>query len=172
MREAVRVLEALGIVKVSRGAENGGVHLREEPGNAFTYLLRLYLSLQHASLTDVIDFLILTSSWATRIAASGRGNVEALRELEEIVDCMGDDSLDPTQWQQIDAAFHSTIVKASDNAVAVLVLDGCMDSLKRLIFTAITDNEDWEATRAGLVVEHARLSTPSPREIPTTQTAS
>src|SRR5204862_6394506 len=39
VREALRVLETLGIVSVRRGAENGAT-LREEPGNALTQLLR------------------------------------------------------------------------------------------------------------------------------------
>src|SRR5258708_1485513 len=40
VREALRVLETLGIVGMRRGADNGTV-LRQEPGNVFTTVLDL-----------------------------------------------------------------------------------------------------------------------------------
>jgi GntR family transcriptional repressor for pyruvate dehydrogenase complex len=157
VREAIRVLEALGLVTVNRGAESGGVWLREEPGNAFTYLLRLYLSLQHASLRDVVDFLIVTSGWATRAAAGESGNAAMLESLRGVVEAMEDPSLDPIAWHELDASFHSLVVRASDNAIAGLVLDGLSDSLKRLILAGITADDAWEATRAQLVIEHRAI---------------
>ena len=57
VREALRVLEALRIVEVKSGAENG-VTLLRQPGNALPYLIKLYLSLGHVSVQSVIDFLI------------------------------------------------------------------------------------------------------------------
>ena len=45
VREALRVLEALGILEVKRGTE--GVSLRNEPGDAFADLLRLHIALGH-----------------------------------------------------------------------------------------------------------------------------
>jgi GntR family transcriptional repressor for pyruvate dehydrogenase complex len=158
VREAIRVLEALGLVKVSRGAENGGVFLREEPGNAFTYLLRLYLSLQHASMEDVCDMLIVTSAWATRVAAGPGADPTALADLSGVIDAMADDSLDLVAWHELDADFHSCVVRASANTVAGMVLDGLSDSLKRLILLGIRDDtEAWEATRGRLLREHREI---------------
>jgi GntR family transcriptional regulator, transcriptional repressor for pyruvate dehydrogenase complex len=154
VREAIRVLEALGLVTVARGAESGGVRLREKPGNAFTYLLRLYLSLQHASLQDVIDFLIVTSGWAARVAAGDGANATALAALGDVVDAMANPAVDAIAWQELDANFHSLVVQASNNKVAGLVLEGLNDSLKRLILAGIRAQDTWEVTRARLVVEH------------------
>jgi DNA-binding FadR family transcriptional regulator len=157
VREAIRVLETLGLVTVARGAENGGVRLREEPGNAFTYLLRLYLSLQHASHQDVVDFLVVTSGWATRVAASDSADQATLRSLGSVVEAMEDHSLDPIAWQELDASFHSLVVRASHNAIAGLVLDGLSDSLKRLILAGITADQEWDETRERLIVEHREI---------------
>jgi DNA-binding FadR family transcriptional regulator len=157
VREALRVLEALRIVKIQRGAEHGAT-LLEQPGNAFTYLLKLYLSLQHVSIESVIDFLIVVSCWAVRRAARGAGGPEVIVELERIVAAMDDPTLDPVAFQDLDAEFHSAVVQASGNEFAVLVLDGCSDTLRRLILVGISDTPDeWESMRATLAAEHRAI---------------
>ena len=157
VREALRVLEALGLVKVQRGAENGAT-LLEEPGNAFTYLLRLYMALRHVSIQSVIDFLIVVSCWAAASAARGAGGLRAIESIERIVDGMEDESLDPMAFHELDAAFHSTIVSASGNEFAVLVLEGCSETLRRLILVGISDpQEEWPSIRTRLAAEHRKI---------------
>jgi GntR family transcriptional repressor for pyruvate dehydrogenase complex len=157
VREALRVLEALRIVKVQRGAENGAT-LLEVPGNAFTYLLKLYLSLQHVSIQSVIDFLIVISCWAVNSAARGAGGPEIIEKLERIVGAMEDPSLDQVAFHELDAEFHSTVVSASGNEFAVLVLEGCSDTLRRLILVGISDTPDeWESMRTTLASEHREI---------------
>ena len=158
VREALRVLEALGLVKVQRGAENGGATLLEEPGNAFTYLLRLYMALRHVSIQSVIDFLIVVSCWAAASAARGAGGLRAIESIERIVDGMEDETLDPMAFHELDAAFHSTIVSASGNEFAVLVLEGCSETLRRLILVGISDpQEEWPSMRRRLAAEHRKI---------------
>jgi DNA-binding FadR family transcriptional regulator len=157
VREALRVLEALRIVKVQRGAENGAT-LLEVPGNAFTYLLKLYLSLQHVSIQSVIDFLIVISCWAVDSAARGAGGPEVIEKLERIVGAMEDPRLDQVAFHELDAEFHSTVVSASGNELAVLVLEGCSDTLRRLILVGISDAPDeWESVRTSLASEHREI---------------
>jgi DNA-binding FadR family transcriptional regulator len=156
VREALRVLEALGLVRVQRGADHGAT-LLQEPGNAFNYLLKLYLSLRHVSIESIIDFLIVISCWAVDSAARGAGGPKVLEELEEIVEAMGDASLDQLAFHELDAAFHATVVRASGNELAHLVMEGCSDALRRLILAAIEDTDEWDAMRAGLAEEHAQI---------------
>ena len=81
VREAIRVLEAMGIVSVRRGAEHGVV-LLQEPGNAFGPVLRLLVALRHVSLDDAIEFRVLVEAGAARrLAETGEG-----AELGEILD--------------------------------------------------------------------------------------
>jgi GntR family transcriptional regulator, transcriptional repressor for pyruvate dehydrogenase complex len=158
VREALRVLEALRIVKIQRGAEHGAT-LREEPGNAFTYLLKLYLALEHVSIQSVIDFLILVSCWAVNAAARGAGGPEVVKELEQIVSGMEDSTLDAVAFHELDAQFHRTVVGASGNELAVLVLAGCDDTLRRLILVGISSAvpDDWRSTREVLATEHREI---------------
>src|SRR5690349_13555237 len=78
VREALRVLEALGIVSVRRGADNGATIL-EKPGNALTHLLRFHLALHHVSLTSLIEFRVVIESWAAGALARKR-SAQALAE--------------------------------------------------------------------------------------------
>ena len=83
VREAIRVLEAMGIVSVRRGAEHGVV-LLQEPGNAFGPVLRLLVALRHVSLDDAIEFRVMVEAGAARrLAETGEG-----AELGEILDAM------------------------------------------------------------------------------------
>jgi GntR family transcriptional regulator, transcriptional repressor for pyruvate dehydrogenase complex len=156
VREALRVLEALGVVRVQQGADRGAT-LLEEPGNAFTYLVKLYLSLNHVSMQSIVDFLIVISCWSAASAARGSGGPRVLDELEAIVAAMREPGLDQLAFHELDAAFHSTVVRASGNELAGLVFEGCSDALRQLILLAIDESEEWDSTRIGLAEEHSEI---------------
>ena len=69
VREAIRVLESMGIVSVRRGADHGVV-LLQEPGNAFQPVLRLLVALRHVSLDDAIEFRVMVEAGAARSLAA------------------------------------------------------------------------------------------------------
>jgi DNA-binding FadR family transcriptional regulator len=79
VREAIRVLESMGVVSVRRGADHGVV-LLQEPGNAFRPVLRLLVALRHVSLDDAIEFRVMVEAGAARRLAD-TGAVDALAEL-------------------------------------------------------------------------------------------
>jgi GntR family transcriptional repressor for pyruvate dehydrogenase complex len=157
VREALRVLEALGIVNVQRGADRG-VMLLEEPGNAFAHLLRLHLALSHVSLESIIEFLIMIQAWAARAVARDVP-AEGLAELEEIVTKMQDPTLVPEEFHELDATFHATLGRICDNELVTLVLEGCSESLRRLISEVVLNAANWPEMRAGLAREHYEIYT-------------
>ena len=71
VREALRVLEALGLVRVRRGADNGAVFL-ERPNNALEPLFRFHLALEHASVENLIEFRTVIETWTVQAAAELR----------------------------------------------------------------------------------------------------
>ena len=157
VREALRVLEALGIVSVKSGAENG-VTLLREPGNALTYLLKLHLSLRHVSVENVIDFLVFLSGWGAREVALGAGCPAIVDGLDSLVDKMEARGFDQHAFHEIDAEFHSTIVRALENELVDLVLEACSDTLRRLILIGISEPpDDWTETRRTLLREHREI---------------
>jgi DNA-binding FadR family transcriptional regulator len=155
VREALRVLEALGITRVQRGYEHGAV-LLEEPSNALEHLLRFYVALRHVSMTNLVEAIVLVQAWAARRVARD-ANTEALDALRPLVEEMQDPGIDQVRFRDLDNLFHSTLVESSGNPIATLVLEGCRESLRRLIDTAIQESEDWESVRSTLAEEHREI---------------
>ncbi|MEU8177707.1 FCD domain-containing protein [Microbispora hainanensis] len=73
VREALRVLETLGVVasQAGRGPDAGAV-LTSRPGEALTDLLRLHLGLATLSMREVIDTRLMIEQWAAARAASAQ----------------------------------------------------------------------------------------------------
>lgn len=154
VREAVRVLEALGVVRVKAGAENGAV-LVEEPGDALRLLLRFQLALRHISIESVIEFRTVLEPWAAS-AASTRATPDELDRIRSILAEMSGD-VEAEHFHQLDSAFHLEIARAAQNELMVLVLEGARTSIERIMLDAISRVPDWPETKARLLAEHTRI---------------
>jgi GntR family transcriptional regulator, transcriptional repressor for pyruvate dehydrogenase complex len=153
VREALRVLEALGLVEVNRGP--GGAVLRREPGNAFADILRLHLALGHYSWDSIIELRVILERWAFARAAARVDNL-LLEELSRLIDKMDDSGIDPRTFLEFDVAFHSQIVAASEDALLAGILDGCRALIRKGMLEVITAGT-WPVTAARLVEEHRQL---------------
>jgi GntR family transcriptional repressor for pyruvate dehydrogenase complex len=149
VREAIRVLEAMGIVSVRRGAEHGVV-LLEEPGNAFQPVLRLLVALRHVSLDDAIEFRVLVEAGAARQLATLHGP-EALGDLLDRMEAHG---VKQQEFHALDATFHVTLVRSAGNALLNLVEDAVDGVLRKIITDLSLVAWDWDAVRPRLIAEH------------------
>lgn len=149
VREAIRVLEAMGIVSVRRGAEHGVV-LLQEPGNAFQPVLRLLVALRHVSLDDAIEFRVLVEAGAARRLAT----LEGPDALGDLLDQMEAHGVKQQEFHALDATFHVTLVRTAGNALLNLVEDA-VDALLRKVITDLSLIAwDWDAIRPQLIAEH------------------
>jgi GntR family transcriptional repressor for pyruvate dehydrogenase complex len=155
VREALRVLEALGLVGVKRGAENG-VTLLEEPGNMLAHLFRFHLALQHLRVESLVEFRVAVESWAAG-AFARHGDPAVLAQLDALVRGMETERLDPLQFHERDVAFHLTLARGSGNELASLVLEGCRAAIQRAMLDAFGRAGDWPRTRRRLVREHRAI---------------
>ncbi len=152
VREALRVLEALGLVEVRRGAEHG-VRLREEPGNAFADILRFLVALRHLTAETVLEFRLVLQVWAAGCAAERRDD-HLLDLLRGIVERMEAEPLDPTQFRSVDVDFHGTLVRAGQNELATLIFEAIRHSIEQMILDALLREADWASLRERLTCEH------------------
>jgi GntR family transcriptional regulator, transcriptional repressor for pyruvate dehydrogenase complex len=149
VREAIRVLEAMGIVSVRRGAEHGVV-LLQEPGNAFQPVLRLLVALRHVSLDDAIEFRVLVEAGAARRLAT----LEGPDALGGLLDQMEAHGVKQQEFHALDATFHVMLVRTAGNALLNLVEDA-VDALLRKVITDLSLIAwDWDAIRPRLIAEH------------------
>ncbi|MET0687375.1 MAG: GntR family transcriptional regulator [Solirubrobacteraceae bacterium] len=152
VREAIRVLEVMGIVSVRRGAEHG-VTLRREPGNAFSTIVGLLVGLDHVSVHDIIEFRVIVETGAAR-ALAAHGGGEALGPL---LDRMEDPALPQAEFHALDAAFHVALVRAAGNALLNLVEDAVDGLLRKLVLDVATLDWDWADVRPRLEREHRAI---------------
>jgi GntR family transcriptional regulator, transcriptional repressor for pyruvate dehydrogenase complex len=152
VREAIRVLESMGIVSVRRGADHGVV-LLEEPGNAFQPVLRLLVALRHVSLDDAIEFRVMVEAGAARALAATR---EA-RELGALLDRMEAPAVRQPEFHALDATFHVTLVRGAGNPLLDLVEDAVDGLLRKVITDLALIAWDWEAVRPQLIAEHRAI---------------
>jgi GntR family transcriptional repressor for pyruvate dehydrogenase complex len=152
VREAIRVLESMGIVSVRRGAEHGVV-LLEEPENAFQPVLRLLIALRHVSLDDAIEFRVMVEAGAARRLAATRD----ADELGALLDRMEAPGVPQPEYHALDATFHVTLVRTAGNALLNLVEDAVDGLLRKVITDLALIAWDWEAIRPQLIAEHRAI---------------
>lgn len=153
VREAIRVLEAMGIVSVRRGAEHGVV-LLQEPGNAFSPVLRLLVALRHVSLDDAIEFRVMVEAGAARRLAARGGGADALGPLLERMERPG---VRQAEFHALDATFHVTLVRTAGNALLNLVEDAVDGLLRKVVTDLALIAWDWETIRPRLIIEHRAI---------------
>jgi GntR family transcriptional regulator, transcriptional repressor for pyruvate dehydrogenase complex len=154
VREAVRVLEALGVAKVKAGAENGAI-LVAESDDALRLPLRFQLALRHISVASVIEFRLALEPWAATVA-SERATQVSLDRIESILGVMRE-AVEQEDFHQLDASLHVEIARAAENDLMVLVLDGARTAVERIMLDALTRVPDWSGTRERLIAEHSKI---------------
>ncbi|GIH50928.1 transcriptional regulator, GntR family [Microbispora rosea] len=152
VREALRVLETLGVVasQAGRGPDAGAV-LTSRPGDALTDLLRLHLGLATLSMREVIDTRLMIEQWAAARAAAAPARTATARMAEAIAAM--DAARDPAEFVEHDIAFHLALAEAAGNRLIVAVVRALRDALRRYAVDAVVRLGD----TGGLQDDHRRI---------------
>ncbi|MEU8103232.1 FadR/GntR family transcriptional regulator [Nonomuraea muscovyensis] len=150
VREAMRVLETLGVVssQVGRGPDAGAV-LVSRPDSALTDLLRLHLGLAALEPREVIDTRLMIERWAAARAATGHPDVTGLAEAIAAMDR----ARSPEEFVEHDTAFHCALAEASGNRLLAAFMRSLRDSLGRYAVEAVVRLGD----TSGLQEDHRRI---------------
>ena len=159
VREALRVLEAFGVLSARRGtgADSGSI-LSAQHESPLSGLLRLYASLLQMPLQDLLDVREAIEMLTARRAAE-RASAEELERLTGIMQSMRN-SRTPEGFLTLDTEFHNTLARASGNSVAPLIMGALRDAIAHQMlgaFKALEKSGDWVTERAWLIREHAEL---------------
>jgi len=157
VREAIRVLEAMGIVRttVGSGSEAGAV-IVADPSAALTAALRLHLATSHFLIADIVATRVLLESWAVQIAAASpdRGQYAHAHEL---LDAMDDAGLSPDEFHLLDAEFHVELTRQAGNVVIGAVMTSLRQSIQSYVLAAVPALPDWLAMARKLRREHRQI---------------
>jgi GntR family transcriptional repressor for pyruvate dehydrogenase complex len=154
VREALRILEAFGVVEArrGRGADAGSV-VTTDGQNGLAGLLRIYSLLMNVPLSDLVDLRVAVESMTARGAAE-KGNGGRLTELAASMDGVTDRGA----FLQLDTDFHVELARASGNALAPLLMEALRETIAQKMRAAFDAVEDWDSTREHIAADHAKLA--------------
>ena len=157
VREALRVLEAFGVLRARRGAgADSGSILAVQGTIGLAAVLRLYTSLQRIPLRDLVEIRHEIEKLAARSAAelAGREQVEQLDAL--VAQMQGATELE--DFLQCDTEFHVAIARMSGNSLAPLLMEALREAMAREMLKAFRALTDWPGERKTLIAEHAEVA--------------
>ncbi|WP_165067289.1 FadR/GntR family transcriptional regulator [Marisediminicola senii] len=152
VREAVRVLEVLGLIRTQTGSgPQSGAIIVARPSGGMSLLMRLQVAARAFPVDDVVSTrLILEAAIATQLA-SGPFDLSPARELLDSMDAPG---LGAADFLALDAQFHVSLAAASTNTVLAAMMAGLRDSVEGYVLASAPDADAWPDTAARLRAEH------------------
>lgn len=155
VREGIRVLEAMGLVRTSvgRGPDAGAVVVAE-PEAGIGSALRLHLASRSLPVEDIVRTRVLLETWAVREAA--RGSVPP-GDAAALLDAMDDPALSAADFLALDADFHVALARAAGNEVVAAIMAALRESIHGYVLAAVPGLPDWPAMQRRLRRQHRTI---------------
>jgi DNA-binding FadR family transcriptional regulator len=187
VREAVRVLEVLGLVRTGTGSgPNAGAIIVSSPDGGLSAVMRLHVAAQGFPVADVVEARLVvepaiaahlaravaaarteahgelhvtehTSVGDSDPAAAATPGVPDLARASALLDAMDADGLTPAEFLALDARFHVSLAEASGNTVLSATMAGLRDSIESYVLQAVPSLPPWHETSARLRAEHRAI---------------
>jgi DNA-binding FadR family transcriptional regulator len=143
LREALRILEAEGLITVVRGVQ-GGVVVHEPDERMTARTAALVLQARNVPLADVFEARTVIEPAAARLVASSRGRKGAAKRLRERIAAQEAVLDDPVAFGPANAAFHAQLVAEAGNQTLTIVSEMLTEVVARAV-TAVSQEAN-EAT--------------------------
>src|SRR5919107_3066279 len=115
VREAIRILEAMGVVRAGVGSgPDAGTVVISDPTAALGSALRLHVATQHLPVADIVETRVLLESWAVSHA---RPDSPELASAANLLDEMEAEAVGVDEFLALDVRFHLALADAAGNAV-------------------------------------------------------
>ena len=140
LREALRILEAEGLITVLRGA-GGGVVVREPDQRTLARAGTLVLASRNVLLSDVFDARTLLEPLAAKTLASRRARRAIVDELGELIDAQDACIDDPELFGPANSAFHERLMSLAGNETLTMFAEMLNEIVTRSV-TEVSRAED------------------------------
>jgi len=134
LREALRILEADGLISVARGVL-GGVVVHRPDERMTARAAAIVMQSRSISLADVFEASAVIEPAAARMVAISRGHQRAANQLREVIIEQKRTINDPLASNTAMIRFHKEIVDLAGNQTLILMLE----TLNEVISRAIAD---------------------------------
>ncbi|MHB1171901.1 MAG: FadR/GntR family transcriptional regulator [Lacisediminihabitans sp.] len=157
VREAIRVLEVLGLIRTQTGSgPSAGAIIVATPSGGMSALMRLQVAAQGFPVADIVRTrLLIETAVATDLAE--RGASADLSAAAQLLDAMESPELTPAEFLALDAQFHVSLAEASENQVVTAMMAGLRSSIEDYALSGVPGLPDWPATVDRLRREHRAI---------------
>lgn len=151
VREAIRVLEAMGVLRAGVGSgPDAGTVVIADPTAALGSALRLHVATSHLPVKDIVETRVLLESWAaSRARPESPALTEAARLLEVMESCAGVE-----EFLALDVRFHLALADAAGNAVVSAMMGSLREAIQDYAGRLTENLPDWNAMAQRLRTEH------------------
>ncbi len=158
VREALRVLEVLGLVRArSSGEPDSGAIVIASPAGAMGSLMRLQVAAQGIEVEDIVRTrLLLETSVVKELAA--RSETADLTSVIQLLDAMESPELSQGEFLALDAQFHLALAEAADNQVVTAVMAGLRKSIENFALKGAPGMVGWATVVDRLRDEHRGIA--------------
>ncbi|ALC06981.1 transcriptional regulator [Corynebacterium deserti GIMN1.010] len=155
LREALRVLEALGTISTATGSgPRSGTIITAAPGQALSLSVTLQLITNQVGHQDIFETRQLLEGWAALHSSPERGD---WNQAEAILDRMDDPDLPLEDFLLFDAEFHVELSKAAENPLISTLMEALRLSVSDHTVARARTLPDWPRTSARLQTEHRAI---------------
>ena len=169
VREALRVLEVLGLIRTQTGSgPQSGAIIIARPSGGMSALVRLQVAAHGFAVSDVVATrIVLESAVVTELAGAAESaaagatspgpDLAAATELLDAMETPAGGSLTRDEFLTLDQAFHLALAVASGNEVIASMMAGLRDSIESYVRVGASFLPSWSDTSARLEREHRAL---------------
>lgn len=152
VREAVRVLDVLGLVRTQTGSgPQAGAIIIATPSGGMSSLMRLQVAAKGFPVGDIVKTRLLLES----SVVSGLCETQAdLAEPLALLDAMDSPELSAEAFLALDAQFHVSLAVAGGNQVVTSMMVGLRSAIEGYVTAGLPAVADWDAEAAHLRAEH------------------
>lgn len=156
-REAIRALEAQGVLSSSVGAgPEGGTRVTGEQSRALTRLLRLHVALADFPVGDIVELRVALERVSVALATA-RADSATVRRMRVVLEAMNAPGITMEAFNELDTEFHVQIAGAAANRLITDMTVAIRESLRLPILRASRRLGDWPAFRADLHRQHSGI---------------
>lgn len=157
VREALRILEAIGVVEAGTGSgpSSGSVIVTDSIAG-MAMVLRIHLQLASFTQDNLVEVRLLIEQLAARKSAEN-ATADDIADLRSLVEQMRGVHTTAT-YNELDTAFHVRIVRSSGNGLAAVLMASLREALRHVMVTAFEGLDDPAATMRKLTDEHAAIT--------------
>ncbi|MBS4100689.1 FadR/GntR family transcriptional regulator [Tsukamurella paurometabola] len=157
VREALRVLEAQGVVTSGTGSgPRAGTFVSAMPADSLARFLRLHMALTNFEFPEIVEARVLLERSSVSLAARD-ADAAALAPVRAALAAMDAAGEDRAAFNDADTEFHTAIAEACGNRLVTTVTVAIRGALRAGILAAFEQIEDWPALTAVLQDEHRAI---------------